>query len=454
MALRLSRRRAYAFAFLAVSLILAACSSGNKTLPYSPTGTPTPFVPTPTPTPTATPQNAPKSILVTAVTPCLLGTVQNGYTMPDLVPQSLAAIPVDSNGNLEIGPSAPTVTVTSASPSNLSVAPGTNSPNSFTLTGNPLAFTNNPIGLTITATQTVGGSASVTVNANVTVQQTLLAIGSSALNAYAITTGTLCWSLPVSNSGGTVDASGNMYVATGANVSMYTPGSSKAVLTGPVSGTITSIATDNNANVYIGSPGLVYKYTLGAQLPTLTIVPPFQSAVTQLVLDPNSNLYVSNGFPTTGNSIAVYAPNATVPTYTILGNLQVMGLLTDSASNLYELDGNSWRVNVYPAGSTVPTLMTNALSNQPYALALDKTKKLYVGAANSMYVYAPGGVAPTAIFGTNFILQKGIAVDQNGLMYVLDASGTISVYPASGSGTVLYQVGGTGLQGGSLWIRP
>src|SRR5579872_6102477 len=126
-----------AFALLLVALVLVSCGGGGgHSLPYSSTQTPSP--PTPTPAPTGTP-GVPTSILVSGPSACFTGNVQNGFTMPDVVPVTLAAIPVDATGNLLVGAGAPTVTVASNSTA-LGVTPLASSPDSFTLTGNPALF--------------------------------------------------------------------------------------------------------------------------------------------------------------------------------------------------------------------------------------------------------------------------------------------------------------------------
>ncbi|MBV8355430.1 MAG: hypothetical protein JO101_08935 [Candidatus Eremiobacteraeota bacterium] len=434
-----------------LSLVVAAtgCMS-TKTLPYASTLPPGSVTPTPAP--------AAVSVQLSAASPCLIGSTQTGFSIPDVIPQTLAALPLDANNNLILGAGAPAVTVTSGTPNALAVATSPAGANYFTLTGNPQNFTTTPVTLTVAiakpAPSASPSAAPISLTVPVTLTQTLLAAGPTTVSAYAPASGTQCWTQTVASSAvAAADPVGNLYVANGANVTMYAPGTTKTVTTGPVTGTITALAADAKQNVYIGTPGIAYKFGNGGTVALLRYTPPFQSAVADIAVDANGNVFLSNGYPTTGNSIVEFPSGSTNSSRTLGGNLQVMGLLADKNGNLFELDGVAWVVNEYLPGATTPIFTTGTLPNQPYSFALDANGGLYVDAASTMFVYAAGATTPTSSFPTSFVLQHGIAVDRNGLIYVLDNGGTVSVY--SSAGTLLSHIaGGAALQGGSIWIRP
>jgi sugar lactone lactonase YvrE len=159
-----------------------------------------------------------------------------------------------------------------------------------------------------------------------------------------------------------------------------------------------SMVTDAQSNLYVVDGGLnsIFEYAAGTNTVSRTITQGLVSPVAA-AFDSNGNMYVSNGLApgqcgndANGGSVTVYAPNGSIPAYTITtaqGLCYPGALSFDASGNLYVANWDDGKetggtVTEYSAG-TSSLIQTYADGiGHPNSVAIDAAGKLYV--ANSM----------------------------------------------------------------------
>ena len=211
-----------------------------------------------------------------------------------------------------------------------------------------------------------------------------------------------------------LDTFGNLYAMNHDNVKIFQSARDSTVRTVSVRGT--AIAADALSNLYVGkitgSSPEVAVYAPASKVPFRTIT---QGVVApyQLAFDPSGNLYVDNNSPESGcGSIAVYAPGAATPSYTLTqsdGICQVQGMAFDSAGHLYtaNLTGGSANGNVTEFSAFGSTLIRTIAQgiDDPSDVAVTQAGTIYVSnrqdGANDVTVYGQDGTLLSTI--TNVI---------------------------------------------------
>jgi hypothetical protein len=176
-----------------------------------------------------------------------------------------------------------------------------------------------------------------------------------------------------------VDRSGDLAVSGGgADTIVFAPGSTKSywkLASGtPYTG---ALAFDKAADLYlsIGTPGgggEIVAYAQNAQQPKLTLAAP-DAFVSAMRFDKAGNLYaLAPGVP----AVAVYAPNKTVPSYTItdgLSGLRNMNMAVDQSGRVYVTgcsNSTACTLQMYKPRATSPyATVTQGVGEIPYVAA-------------------------------------------------------------------------------------
>lgn len=222
---------------------------------------------------------------------------------------------------------------------------------------------------------------------------------------------------------------------------------------------------------YTPSESEVLVYAQNSSKPVATITKGVQSGFAGtggLAVDPAGNLYIANY---SADSIAVYKPGKTTPSYTITKGLDVpYAMAFDSAGNLYVTNcpncayydhtrASHGSVSVYPHGKTVPSYSIVAGIDDPVALTIDASGNLYVANCptaaapvvctgnyyiqsgdGSVVVYPRGKKIPSYRITNGVDAPRSIAIDSSGNLYVANiGDDDIAVYPV-GAITPAYSI--------------
>jgi hypothetical protein len=338
------------------------------------------------------------------------------YHFPGLYPQPVEVRPLDADGNVIIGPGAPSissVSVTSGS-AYAGVKPsGGTDPNAYILA--PVDGTAG--GQTITVSATVqgmplsDGTTSQPVTGSTAYTFTpAIAIGSGLfVSVYSVESGrevalfrecgAFCQAIAIATA---VDAKGNVYA--GYNI-------------------IGGLGTTSYIAVF--APGsLVPKYTLG---------PSQVHRVSGIAVDQSGNLYVANGllpgFPPHPASVMEFSPGAKTASYTISGISSPGGVAVDQSGDVYVVNGGTDTVTVYKPHTATPyetlTLPTGA---SPVWIAVDKSGGVYVSDLKNEDIdyFAPGTTVSSTLSDSSFFgattNNLPLLVDPNGDLWVSIAS--------------------------------
>jgi hypothetical protein len=369
------------------------------------------------------------------------GPSASGFTLYGSAPQNLVVAALDADGNIIIGPGAPTFTASVVSGSGWSAGtPSSTSPNLLSIT--PPG--NNGAGATIAVTAnypdstcTLTGAVCSTSFAMKNDVQTLFVAnqGSSTVTTYApsyndyptstISLGSTPYALGL-------DGNQNLFVAglenngvTG-SIDEYAPPyvgsiSNQFVFTGWP----TSIAIDAAGDVFVpnyNSTGSVYEFAQPySNTPTGSISGLAGSYV--LALD-RGNLFVAN----TGNggipgSVIEYAPpyNSPVATITITG-ASAEALAFDAAGDLFVVSNSSESPNLmeYTPPYSGSPIVARSVSG-PRGLAVDAAGDLFVVGTSAVYEYAPPYTgSPVAVIAASGPLAA--AIDGAGNLFVANYS--------------------------------
>ena len=347
------------------------------------------------------------------------------YEIPGLFPIPVEVEALDADGNVIVGPGAPTlqsVTVSNTSAATIAPAVGTD----------PFAYVLSPTG--------AGGGKSVIITA--LVQGVTLADGTT--------------SSPVS---GTTTYSFTPAIAVGSGpfITMYSVASAQPFLSfqacpgecGAV--TVDDLTADARGRIYTlivqfegaSVTSTVFESTTGATKPALGLGSTNGvHSVGGITLDSHANLYVANG--NTGSffgggkhlppAITNYAFGATSPAYTIANTFEAPGgIAVDKNGDVFESDPNdTLTIAEYPPNSQTQsqTLSDPSLAG-PTRMVADAAGGLYVIDAvnNDIAYFAPGQTALTTTL-TDPSFGAGIGA------LMIDPQGNLWVAISNGSGEI------------------
>ncbi|HTW86171.1 MAG TPA: hypothetical protein VMD91_19015 [Candidatus Sulfotelmatobacter sp.] len=317
--------------------------------------------------------------------------------------QNAAAVLVealDADGNIIVGPGAPTFTVAqTAGPTAWLVQPTTTSPNEF------LATPSAPGTATLQVTASYSGT-------NVTNACTQSGAVCTATFAYTAT-----------------QASQNLFVPneSGNDVTIY-----GAPFTGAPTTTISvnaayAVALDSKGDLFVssfasGSGGVVTEYAPPYSTATATIASIGYGFPTGLAVGADGTLYIASDFNGTISSVA--PPYTGTPQTVISGLNNPNGIIFDASGNLWIADTDGQDVREYPPPYT-NGFTSISPGGYPSDVGFDTNKNLFVLAyANSTpeaLEYAPPYTgAPTATITGGGVSQAGLALDPANNLYIAD----------------------------------
>lgn len=392
----------------------------------------------------------PASVIVVPGANALVDTNTPPYHAPGLAPQPVEVEALDADGNVIIGPGAPTVgnvTITTGSAyASIAPAPGTD----------PAAFLLTPVD---------GSAGGQTVGVSATAQGVTLSDGTTSppltnTTAYTFTPA--------------------IAIASGPAVFIYSVESSRlltafSACSGGCPLTIASAATsDAKGNLYIDiftSLGL-------SQANSIVVFPHGRTTASYLLgsaagvhriggltIDPHGNLYVaegaSGGFrqPYYPPTILKFAPGATTASYTVAGTTSTPGgIAVDAAGNIYEADLSGTIIKYPPNSQTSSGTLSDPSLAAPNALAMDAAGGLYaVDQTNKRIVYfAPGQTTVTKTLNEPAFSSNGVfslMLDPGGNLWAsLGATGRVEQYGANALPTALSITDSISASGPMAWI--
>ncbi len=188
-----------------------------------------------------------------------------------------------------------------------------------------------------------------------------------------------------------VDSARNLYACNfqSGTVTVYKPGASSPMLTLTGAGQPKFVVVGTDGTVYVsnfneGTNGTVLAYDKGQTTPSRTIATFGSGSFPEgLAIDSSNNLYVA--FNSTDGQVVKFANASGSGTNLGIRVGYVGGLTIDKKNALYLVDQNVAKVNVYPAGSSSPSLTIGGLKSA-YAVSLNKKD-------NSLYI--SGGFTPS-----------------------------------------------------------
>jgi len=355
----------------------------------------------------------PASLRVSSPAYAVHGSQSEGFTLYGTAAQKLLAEALDPDGNVIIGPGAPSFTVASLNGSGYTIV-------------NPTATTPNT--LTLTPPGTNGQSEVFSLTA-----------------AYGDDTCSLSGATCSATFSVTNDIQ-TLYVAAGTNVATYTlPYTGVATLA-----IITNPQTPQG--LALNAAGDLFVSTTGTTNEVQVYTPPYYDAPATfgdgslrpgaMVLNAAGDLFVGySAYPTPDYAVAEYAPPFTggeSPTTTITSGVQLpREVAMDTGGHLFVGDFVSSTVTVYaPSYTGTPTTISTG-SAEPGALAVDAAGDLWVAFDYPGYVgdsvdeFVPpftAGMAPTVTISNGIDIPEAIAFDGTGNLFVANDNGTVTEY--------------------------
>ena len=343
---------------------------------------------------------------------------QSGIDLYGTGKHQLVAQLLDANGNIVLGPAAPTVNAVQAGGTlALTIAPSASTPNAFNVTPPP-AYNGGSATLRVTANFAGPGNPCVQPGANcsgnVTVDvRQLLAVANSSANTVTLYAGGQNVPLVTIQNGVTgpqalvFDPAGDLFVGQAGSVAEYSP-------------------------PYTGSPVTI---GAGANHPQA------------LAVDVRGNLFVANG--SASNTVTEYAPPYSgAPIATISNGIDdPVSLALDASGNVYVANQASNTVTLYaPPYNAAPTALSSGL-NGPNSLAIDGRGNLFVSNLNStpnaVVEFVPpfaASSAPVATISNGVNEQGAIGLSPSAALFVPNqGANTVTEYapPYSGMPTVI-----------------
>ena len=378
------------------------------------------------------------SIVVTPTSPLVTGTQAAGFTLVGQGVHAFTVNALDIDGNVMIGPGAPTFNVSSTGTLALAVAtPAPTSPNVFSVSP-PSTLSVAAGSLSIAAHYAAGLTnpcpvvADVcTTGVNVSMQALLAIIESAQVTLYPEGSTTVLATITsglVLASAGAFDSSGNLFVADQYlnDVQEYAPPYTGAPTT--ISSGINlpdALVVDPAGDIYVANTSnlatTIEEFAPGATTPSRTIAR--VSGASSMCLDPSGDLItVDNG---ANGEIDEYLPGATTSAYSVTGVLFPDSVSCDPSGNVWvarygdDFGTEITSVDKYTAHLVYSTSLGGVTG--PAALATD---------ANYIYVGNGGGSSTNVILFNNPNLTIAATIT-SGLSYplkiVVDGLGNIFV---------------------------
>jgi hypothetical protein len=355
------------------------------------------------------------------------GPSPSGFTLYGSSPQNFIVAALDPDGNIIVGPGAPTFTANVVSGTGWGVvSPSSTSPNLLLVT--PPGTNNAGATVQVTATypdstcQATSAVCSTTFTIKNDIQTLFVANeGAATVTTYApsyndyptstISVGATPFALAL-------DGNQDLFVATtSGTISEFAPNYTSGPLHQFLStGFPSSIAIDAAGDVFVpdyDSPGAAYEFT---QPYSNTPAASLSGLNTPYVvaLDGNGNLFVAN---LVGN-VTEYAPPYSAPVRTIATGSSPDALAFDPAGDLFVANLGSGSVTEYAppyTGSPVATMYENG----PRGLVFDAAADLFVVCAGAVYEYAPPYTgAPVTTITNGIANASGAAIDGAGNLFV------------------------------------
>jgi len=343
----------------------------------------------------------------------------NPWHVPGLAPEEVEAQPLDADGNIIIGPGAPTLKSISISAgssyASIAPAPG-NNPNAYILTPNGATAGGQQVTVSATANgMTLNDGTQVaapppTATSFLFTPALLVQNGLTA-NVYSVETGNLVQQFTICPScrgtwlasGAISDASGDLYLSLStiglgrtSQIFYFPAGATTATKSyGSANGVrgIGGMAVDKNGMLYVANqsapgfppkPANIIEIPSGATSPSVTIT----GGVVQpqaLGVDGSGNVYLA----TAGGPVKIYGPGAqTAPKSSVtVAGWNPTNLAVDAAGDFYVTDGIGKDIDYFKAGNTTPNIpalsggvLANISGSAP--LLLDPTNDLWVSITN------------------------------------------------------------------------
>jgi hypothetical protein len=420
----------------------------------------------------------PHAIQVSSASANVVGSAAGGLTLYGASPQPITVNAVDVDGDLIIGPGAPTFTVSAASSTGWTVAtPAPTTPNTIVIT--PPGT--NRAAQSFSAVATSGGcsAAGAACSTNFVVRndiQTLFVMDSSDGNVKAYTLPLTPSSTPsVAISSGVsqpraivADALGNLYVANDNDtVTGYAPpytGSPSVTIANGISSAV-ALAADRFGHLFVSNAGsslpsiTEYAPPNAASSPIATMTLPYGIKVTSMATDVAGDLFITrSGSPSSPPpaQFQEYAPSApgavlgttALVTATTYGSGQSFGnpadVVVDASGNVYVMDSSLGLALQFAAPYT-----TNAavfLSGGYGAVPLATTPSGLIvttnGPSSIQFVIASDTLVSKLYSG--FTSPFAFAVDGTGTLYAANANSVVSAVAVPYTATPL-QVTSSGI---------
>lgn len=368
-----------------------------------------------------------------SVTPYALGYLQGDrrtLTLYGSGSQQVVVEALDADGNIILGPGAPTINVTSPSPNVTITAPVATSPNIFTVrattTGIPAVVTTGSVTLGLSATPAAqSGFSALAQTVPLKISHSYVYVKALGVGVVTFVDGNTApsYTLPSTAYGGiAVDASGTVYVANEGPVDIYPMGSGTASMSFSVPGSAVETAIGPSGTLYVADfSGNVYKYAAGS-----TSSPTTYSAVTNgltpvvlgLTVDPQGNVFeaISDFSQLTSYVWTLPAGGSALAQITTYGNgFGDVACASDAAGNLLLSDGSS----VYSMAAGTSSVVSHSISaSSPFAFAIDAAGTLFSATYSShgVQAFVPGATSPNYTLSTS-ANTVGVAVYPAAVMF-------------------------------------
>jgi hypothetical protein len=361
------------------------------------------------------------------------------YHVPGLVPQPIELEALDADGNVIVGPGAPTIgapTITSGSAYATITSAQTTDPNAYVLEANGGSSGGQTIAVGASA-QSIAlndgtQSPPVASTTNFLFTPALATAAGTFVSEYSVETGHQIAQFNVCGGGcatsiataATSDASGNLWVAwegiagisVGYTVEKFPPNASKPTESLGSSNGVTGavgLAVGSNGMLYVANQAAgffrsrtaasVTEYASGATSPTYKITGSALAAPVAIGVDGAGNVYVANSTGT----IPVYGTGTrTTPTRTLSDpNLpSPESMLVDSAGDIYAFDSTNMWIAYFPAGSAsvTQTLQGSDYANFAGGMAFDPSGDIILNMGTELEIDAAAGL-PTTVLVQGYI---------------------------------------------------
>jgi hypothetical protein len=370
------------------------------------------------------------------------GSATPAWHVPGLFAEPVELEALDADGNVIIGPGAPTIAAPSVSVGGsfaTIVSANSGDPNAYMLKPTGAASGGQTVTVSASAQSIAlsNGTQSTPVasSTNFLYTPAIAAASGADLNEFSLETGNLIGSLAI-NPGVTIafgaanDAIGDVWVefssfggaSVGDFVALFPPGAT-APTTVLNAGGFGNIATGPKNMLYVVNQedGSTFAHNLvlprvaeyaqgvasGAS-PTYLITDPSGTNLTNPVavgVDGSGNVYVANS--DTG-LIPVYAKgNQTAPTLTVSEGGTPAAMAVDQAGDIYVYDSTSQCIVFIAAGQTSPTAILGNFPNFEFDMMFDPAGDLLVGMNTGIQVFAASGLSGSANVTTTLTGDTG-----------------------------------------------